>query len=276
MALPGDDVRHYNDAMMIQRTVPLLLALALLFQLACSSGEELGVVSEVEGPIKTNCYLLYGLKSKEAAIVDAAGPLDDLAAFVEDNGLHVRYIFLTHAHWDHIEGIFDLIKKFPDAKVGITEEEFAVMKDYTAFARESDPERFEEVMRDSAMAKMIGVDLSAVKPDIFVKDGGEYRLGKRTIRAIFSPGHSAGSVCFACGDILFSGDVLSRRSVGNTDFYKGSRKDQVESVRRLYGMFPDATVVYPGHGQPTDIGSEKKENKYVSAEGGLWGGQNKD
>jgi hydroxyacylglutathione hydrolase len=262
--------------MIIKTKVLPLLALALLYQLACSSGEDVRVVSEVEGPIKTNCYLLYGVKSKEAAIFDAAGPLDDLTAVVKANGLKVRYIFLTHAHWDHIEGIFDLKGKFPDAKVGISREEFAAMQDYTAFARESDPERFKEVMRDSALAKMVSIDFSAVKPDIFLKDNVEYELGKRMIRAIFSPGHSAGGMCFSCGEILFSGDVLLRRSVGNTDFYKASRKDEVESVRRLYGMFPDATVVYPGHGEPTDIGSEKKENKYVSAEGGLWGRQEKD
>ncbi len=262
--------------MMINIKALPVLALALLFQWTCSSGEDLGVVSEVEGPIKTNCYLLYGQKSKEAAIIDAAGPLDDLTAFIKDNGLKVRYIFLTHAHWDHIEGIFELVEKFPDAKVGISEEEFAAMQDYTAFARESDPERFEEVMRDSAMAKMVSIDLSAVKPDFFVKDDEEYKLGRRVIRTVFSPGHSAGGMCYACDNLLFSGDVLLHRSVGNTNFYKASRKDQIGSVRRLYGMFPDATIVYPGHGQPTDIGSEKKENKYVSAEGGLWGGQDKD
>jgi hydroxyacylglutathione hydrolase len=255
---------------MIKRTVFPFLSLALFFQLACSPGEDFKVVSQVEGPIKTNCFLLYGLKSKEAAIFDAAGPLDALTTFAKDNGLSVRYIFLTHAHWDHIEGIFDLKQEFPDAKIGISAEEFAAMPEYTNFARESDPERFEKIMQDPALARMVSIDLSSVKPDIFVGDNERYRLGKLVIRTIFSPGHSAGSVCYSCGNVLFSGDVLSYRSVGNTDFYKASREDQVESVRRLYRLLADATIVYPGHGQPTDIGSEKKENKYVSAGGGKW------
>jgi hydroxyacylglutathione hydrolase len=256
------------SAQVAKRKLSPFLSLALLLQLSCSAREEPAIVNEVEGPIKVNCYLLYGPKSKEAAIFDAAGPLDDLTAFVREKGLRVRYIFLTHAHWDHIEGIFELTERFPEAKVGLSREEFEAMQDYTKFARESDPERFEKIMQDPALAKMVGVDLSSVKPDILVKDNEQYKLGKLVIRTIFSPGHSAGSMCYSCGSILFSGDVLFKRSVGNTDFYKGSKKDQVGSVRRLYRLFPDDTIVYPGHGEPTDIGSEKKENTYVSATGG--------
>ena len=103
-----------------------------------------------------------------------------------------------------------------------------------------------------------------------MKDNEEYYLGNLKIRTVLTPGHSAGSICFSCDNVLFTGDVLFYRTVGNTDFYGGSRSDQINSVRRLYKLLPDSTVVYPGHGKFTDIGSGKKENKYITVDDGLW------
>jgi glyoxylase-like metal-dependent hydrolase (beta-lactamase superfamily II) len=242
----------------------------MLIPVSCSKTGKLYVASETEGPIKTNCYLLYELPSREAAVFDIGGPLDSLASVIKENDLSLKYIFITHAHWDHVEGIFDLKKKFPEAKVCISREEYTAMKEYTNFARESDPGRFAELMKDSSLAKMISIDLGAIKPDIILKDNETFTLGKSVITAILSPGHSAGSVCFSCGNFLFSGDVLSYRSVGNTDFYMASKPDLIQSVRTLYRLFPDSTIVYPGHGRPTDIGSEKINNKYISLDGGEW------
>lgn len=242
----------------------------MLISISCSKTGNLKVVAESEGPIKTNCYLLYELPSRDAAIIDIAGPADSLTGVINESDLSLKYIFITHAHWDHVEGIFDLKRKFPEAKVCISREELAAMKEYTNFARESDPERFAELMKDSSLAKMMNIDLGAIKPDILIKDNETFKLGKSVITAILSPGHSAGSVCFSCGNYLFSGDVLFYRNVGNTDFYKGSKPDLIQSVRKLYRLFPDSTIVYPGHGRPTDIGSEKLMNKYISLDDGQW------
>ena len=237
---------------------------------SCSKTGKLHVASETVGPIETNCYLLYELPSRDAAIFDVAGPLDSLQGIIKENNLLLKYIFITHAHWDHVEGIFDLIDNFPEAKVCISKEEYTAMQEYTGFARKNNPERFANIMKDSALAKMISVDLGAIKPDIFIKDNEEFELGNSVITSILSPGHSIGSVCFSCGNFLFSGDVLFFRTVGNTDFYMASRPDLIKSVRRLYRLFPDSTIVYPGHGQSTDIGSEKLENKYISLLDGKW------
>lgn len=242
-----------------------------LFIIACNTGEELRVVSTVEGPIETNCYLLYGSKSGEAAIVDVAGTLDSLVSVIRDNDLHLKYIFVTHAHWDHVEGLSALKEKFPQAAVCMSREEYEAMQNYTAFAKETYPDRFDEYTQDSATAKMINTDLSAIEPDIFIADGDEYKLGRLIVGTIVAPGHSIGSVCYHCDNILFSGDVLFYRSAGNTGFYKASRQDLIESVRKIYALLPDSTAVYPGHDRITDLGSEKKENKYITVDGGLWG-----
>lgn len=210
------------------------------------------------------------LPSRQAAIFDIAGPLDSLTKVIKENRLNLKYIFITHAHWDHVEGIFDLEEKFPDAKICISNEEYEAMQVYTQYAKESDPEMFAELTAGSSILKMVSIDLSAIKPDIFIEDEEEFKLGNSVITAVLTPGQSIGSVCFSCGNLLFSGDVLSYRSVGNTSFYLASRPDLIKSVRKLYRLFPDSTVVYPGHGQVTDIGSEKLMNKYVSPEGGKW------
>ena len=84
-----------------------------------------------------------------------------------------------------------------------------------------------------------------------------------------TPGHSPGCVCYYAGNVLFSGDMLFYRSVGNLDFLTSNTEDFIKSVRELYKLFPDSTLVYPGHNQLTDIGSEKKGNQRISLTGGL-------
>ena len=257
---------------MIRYNKNLFFTIFFLFLLttSCSKEKKLIVVSETDGPGETNCYLLYELPTREAVIFDVSGRLDSLLKEINEKNLYLKYIFITHAHWDHVDGIFDIEEKFPDAKVCISKEEYTAMQEYTNFAKTSDPERFEEIMKDSALAKMISIDLGSIKPDIFIKDNEEFKVGTSVIRAILSPGHSIGSVCFSCDNLLFSGDVLFYRSVGNTDFYMASRTDLIRSVRKLYRSFPDSTLVYPGHGQITDIGSEKAMNKYISLDDGKW------
>jgi glyoxylase-like metal-dependent hydrolase (beta-lactamase superfamily II) len=103
-------------------------------------------------------------------------------------------------------------------------------------------------------------------PDIDLVDDQNFKLGNLTIRTILAPGHSRGSICFHVGNVLFSGDVLFHRQVGRTDLQGGSKDAIVNSVRRLYAELPDATKVYPGHGEFTTIGEEKLQNEEVTAE----------
>ncbi len=248
-----------------------IIIILLLLNICCSTSEEFSILSEVEGPIKTNCYLLYSKTTKVAAIFDVGGPLDTLSIYIKENNLKLKYIFLTHGHWDHVEGILNLKDRFPDAKLCFTKIEETAMQNYFSFALESDPARFTEAMKDSALSKMISFDLTSIgEPDIYLKDNQVYKLGKLKIKTIFSPGHSKGSMCYYVGNVLLSGDVLLYRSVGNTDFYGASRADQIKSVRRLYSILPENTMVYPGHGKFTDIGSEKKKNKNITVDGGQW------
>ena len=120
------------------------------------------------------------------------------------------------------------------------------------------------MMQNPEIKKWEEYDLSVfVNHDIDLEDDQIYKLGNLEIRTILSPGHSAGSICFHIEDVLFSGDVLFHRQVGRTDLLGGSKENIAKSVRRLYAELPDSTKVYPGHGEFTDIGSEKLENEEV-------------
>jgi glyoxylase-like metal-dependent hydrolase (beta-lactamase superfamily II) len=243
----------------------LFLLFGLLSLLAsCTKSGELVVVRQVTGPIDTNCYLLYDAQSKEAALIDVGGPIDTLVTHIQENDLDLKYIFATHVHMDHVEGVPRIQEQFPDALVCYNEkdcEDFLIMPEWV---KEHLPEMYAGMMAVPEIKKWEDYDLSVfVKPDIYLEDDQTFELGNLEIRTILSPGHSAGSICFYVEDVLFSGDVLFYRQVGRTDLLGGSKENIVKSVRRLYAELPDTTKVYPGHGEFTDIGTEKTENEEV-------------
>jgi glyoxylase-like metal-dependent hydrolase (beta-lactamase superfamily II) len=216
-------------------------------------------------PIETNCYLLYDEKSGEAALVDVGGPVDTLISVIEKKNLKLKYIFITHCHPDHVYGLPAVKKRFPDAQICLSRADYEDAKLYSQWESKMNPETVAEIKKFPEAVKIMNFDLSRVcKPDIFLEDDQTYRVGDIEIRTIFSPGHSRGSVCYYGGKALFSGDVLFYRNVGRTDMEGMSWESLVSSVRRLYSLLPDETMVYPGHGQFTTIGSEKKDNTRIS------------
>lgn len=233
--------------------------------ISCTKSSDLVVLHQVTGPIDTNCYLLYDAQTKEAALIDIGGPIDSLMAHIQENDLDLKYIFATHVHMDHVEGVPQIQEQFPDTLVCYNKkdcEDFLIMPEWI---KEHLPETYAEMMKVPEIKKWEEYDLSIfVKSDIYLEDNQTYTLGNLEIRTFLSPGHSAGSICYHVGDVLFSGDVLFYRRVGRTDLLGGSKKNIVKSVRRLYSELPDTTKVYPGHGEFTDIGTEKMENEEVS------------
>jgi len=248
--------------------LPGLIILSLFLFLNCSSHEEFKVIHQVTGGIETNCYLLYGTKSKEAALFDVAGPIDSLLNFINENELEIKYFFITHGHYDHAIGLPDIKDIFPGAKVCMHKLDYDDMFTQKQWAIDNLGEDFiNYLISDPERKKIYDFEMDSFsEPDVFIKDGQVFELGYSEIKAIHSPGHSPGGVCFYIDNKLFSGDVLFYRSVGRVDVQNSSRDDQIKSVKRLYKIFPDETLVYPGHGEFTDIGSEKRENEYISVD----------
>lgn len=246
-----------------------ILALCLV---RCSQSARPVVASQVEGPIKVNCYLLYDEKSREAAVFDVGGPIDELISEVDEKGLELKYIFITHCHCDHVLGLQAARERFPKAKVCFSRAEYEDMGSYGRWVEKLPPQEVAQMKKalepggDPELAALLTLDYDRIgKPDIFAADGQVFKLGGLEIRAILSPGHSRGSLCYSTRGILISGDVLFAGQVGRTDLMDGGKDAIVKSVRALYASLPDETKVYPGHGPSTDIGTEKKENQEVSA-----------
>ncbi len=230
------------------------------------------ILREVAGPMNANAYLLYDPATKEAAIFDAGGAVDTLAQVIDTQQLHLKYIFSTHGHVDHVQGVAALRARYPAAKWCIAQAEFQSMPHYARWAEvmtSAEAAKIRAAMAENpALAETMSFDFGRLgTPDVLVEDGQTFALGALEIRALLSPGHSAGSMCYWAGDALFSGDVLFHRRVGRSDLPQaGGPAVLAQSVRRLYALLPGSTTVYPGHREATDIESEKTQNTQVRAE----------
>ena len=202
---------------------------------------------EVTGPLHTNCYLLFDKESKEAALFDVGGKIKKLVSIIEEKDLKIKYIFFTHLHFDHFNGINNIKEKYPDALIGYNKNELFVLENQGFFAR------------------IFQVDSSIIKNlDLEIEDNQTLKIGNIEVKTFLAPGHTPGSICYYFNGCLLTGDVLFRSGIGRTDLYGGSYETLLNSIDKLMKL-PDETQVYPGHGDFTDIGTEKKENPFIAS-----------
>lgn len=200
------------------------------------------------GPYQTNCYVLSLPGSRACWIIDAGFEPQHLIRHIQTQGLTPEALLLTHAHVDHIAGVPAVRRAFPGIPVRLHEAE----KDWL-----SDPEL--------NLSIFTGEPVSMPAPDGLLLDLDELRLGPLSFRVLHTPGHSPGGVAFWCESqaVAFSGDSLFAGSVGRTDFPGCSFETLERSIRtRLYTL-PDATRIFPGHGDATTIAHERRTNPFV-------------
>jgi glyoxylase-like metal-dependent hydrolase (beta-lactamase superfamily II) len=238
------------------------IVVVLVGFMSCNHTDEPVVARQVTC-IHTNTYLVIDVDSREAAIIDVAGPIDSLLAIVVDQNLDMKYFLFTHGHFDHVMGLPKVKGRFPDALVGMTKHAFEDMQVQLEYGISTHGEEWLELMRqDRGTAAMLEFDpLEFGAVDLYLTDDQILRLGDRTIRVLHTPGHSRGHVCFGLDDRLFSGDLLFHRSAGHTGWLGGSEDDLMASLCRVYREFSRETIVYPGHDQYTTIGSELENNE---------------
>ena len=198
-----------------------------------------------EGLLGSNTYLVWNAGSGEACVIDVGNLCAPVAAFASANGLKVKYIVLTHAHYDHILYIEDFCAAFPEARTAIHPDDDILM---------DDPNLNCSVLFGSAHEFR--------HCDLMLKEGDTLALGDETLTVLHTPGHTEGGICLLGGGFLFSGDTLFYDSFGRTDLGRGDMDTLGDSLHRLFTL-PEETIVLPGHGTRTTIGREKRENYFL-------------
>ena len=200
------------------------------------------------GPVQENCYLFRREGSDRALIVDPGDEADRLLGAIDELGVTVEGILLTHTHFDHV-GAVAPVAEATGAEVWVPEIEKPVLADIMSFVPWPGFGPYESYDAEHTLS------------------GGEkLELADFEIDVIFTPGHSPGHVTFSIPDeeVVFSGDVLFQGSVGRTDLPGGDWPTLLESIRTLVETLHEDTAVHPGHMGLTTLGAERASNPFLA------------
>lgn len=201
------------------------------------------------GPIETNAYLLTDAARGEAVLIDAPGDVwPDVKALLEKERCTLTELWLTHGHWDHMQGAAEVVKA-TGAKVSAHRDDQVLLET---------PGVMEVFLPGTIRLLPVRTDRWVGQGDVLEALGGKWE-----VRHV--PGHCPGSVLFWCeaAGVAFSGDAIFQGSVGRTDFPGGSMERLEKSIREQIYTLPDDTVLYPGHGDATSVEAEKATNPFV-------------
>lgn len=190
---------------------------------------------------ETNCYIIVDETQKKAMVIDPAGAVPKIIEILDNLGAELVYIYLTHCHADHINGVNEL-KKEKGGKVLI---------------HRKGRENLEN--RVPVLAEYIGLPPIYVKEDSIVDDDDILHVGDLEFRVIYTPGHTDDGTALYCEkeEMLFSGDTLFKGAWGRVDLPTSDFDAIMNSIIKKLLVLPENTIVYPGHGKPTRIGDEK-------------------
>lgn len=207
------------------------------------------------GPLMVNTYIVGDEETREAVVFDPGGDVDSILSVVEKEGLKVKYIINTHAHFDHVGGNSELHDK-TGAPIIISEDEAA------------------DLVVAGSRAVMFGCTAEGSSASQFIKEGETIEVGSISFKVIDLSGHSKAGQGFVfegeldingkrerrklviCGDALFAG------SIGRTDFPGGNLDLLLDNIRKKMFILPDDTLVLSGHGPVTTVGREKQHNPF--------------
>lgn len=190
------------------------------------------------GPIGTNCYILEDDQTNLAAVIDPGDEPELIQEALEKEGVEVRYLLLTHGHYDHTTAVPALHRVYPQADIYIHQ-------------------------ADANGAGSTLFPLTGEVDDLKLYDEGDViRLGDHEIQVLHTPGHSPGSVTLKVEDVLFTGDTLFAGSCGRTDLRGGSYEEIMASLKRLGELEGDFHVC-PGHDRTSTLERERKYNPFL-------------
>lgn len=196
------------------------------------------------GMIQANCYVLGDEQTREAVVIDPGGDIPVLVRSLEARRLKPVAILATHGHFDHVEGLAAL-KRATEAPIHVHKGDLPLIQGM------------------AGQGLLFGVRVEAAPPpDVFLEDGDAVRFGGYSLQVLHTPGHSPGSVSYLVDKSVFVGDLLFAGSIGRTDLQGGDYETLLRSVRTKIFTLPEDTVVYPGHGPATSVGTEKRTNPF--------------
>jgi len=195
----------------------------------------------------TNCYLLTDVSTGDMAVVDPGGESKKLIQAINNGGNKLKYVLVTHGHYDHIGYVKQLADMF-GAKIvcGKNAEKFFL----------------DNMLNHS----LFHVDIENIKPfkaDITLNDNDVFMLGDTKIKFISTPGHTDGCGCYMFDDVIITGDTLFCESYGRTDLPTGSLPQIMQSLKKLKEIKGDY-IIYPGHGGSTTLDHERKYNPIMN------------
>ena len=203
-------------------------------------------------PVQENCFVVSD-ETKEAVVIDCGAFFDAerkaVTEYIKGNGLTLKAVLCTHAHFDHVFGLDTLYAEF------------------SVKPRLHSADHFLYDGMNEQVSSFLGVGFERQMPPLgdALADGDEVAFGNHRLKVLHTPGHSPGSVLFylEAAKMLFAGDTLFRMSVGRTDLEGGSWQQLIESLHNVVAKLPADVTVYTGHGPSTTIGEELRLNPYL-------------
>ena len=196
------------------------------------------------GNLGTNCYIAYS--GKNAVVIDPGDNAEKILAEIERLGVEVSYIFLTHAHFDHVLAV-NKLKDAVNAKLAVGKEEH---------------ERLSSAYLSGLSLMGIG-EFDPITADVYLTDGDTLDAGDMHFEFLHTPGHTEGSFCIFCDGVMFSGDTLFAGTCGRCDLPGGDISEMFSSLKKLY-LLPGDFKVYPGHEGSTLLSEERIFNPYMA------------
>ena len=210
------------------------------------------VETAAAGAFMKNGYVLGCERTKMAVYIDPGDEVEQLLAFIAEQGLLVSHILLTHAHVDHVSGVAEAKRRL-GAPIHL---------------HAADQALYDNAARQGAM---FGIQVEQPPPvDRYYEGLGPITFGDYAVTVHHTPGHAPGGVCLAVSKVgetappaLFAGDNLFAGSIGRTDLPGGDYEVLMKAITEVLFAFPDESVVYSGHGPETTIGRERRTNPFV-------------
>ncbi|EGQ3921118.1 MBL fold metallo-hydrolase [Staphylococcus pseudintermedius] len=191
------------------------------------------------GFVSTNTYFVEN--DTEMILIDPAGEIDKIDNKIKQSGKQLIAILLTHAHFDHIAALDDVLTRY-DVPVYMHAEEFSFLMD---------PQK-----NGSAKFKDYGLPIITSQAEPHALDEGTQQIGQFNIQTLHTPGHSPGSLTYVFDEFAVVGDTLFNNGIGRTDLYQGNYETLVDSIKDKLFSLDEQLPLYPGHGPSTTVEDE--------------------